>query len=246
MMGFDAPYVPGWDCHGLPIEQSGRQEARLEEAGHERGRDPPGLPRLRARSSSTSSATSSAASASAACGTALTRRWIFRTRPRSLWPSVASTRRDLRLPGSEVGAVVLHRPHGARRGGARVRGARGPGDLRRVPDGPLRSPAIASPNPRFSSGRRRRGRSPPTSRSPSTPRRPTPWSTRRPHYVVAERLAASVAAAPGWSHWKPVATLPGIAARRAFDTGIRFRRMPRRADGRGGRARPSASCSATT
>jgi isoleucyl-tRNA synthetase len=21
MMGFDAPYVPGWDCHGLPIEQ---------------------------------------------------------------------------------------------------------------------------------------------------------------------------------------------------------------------------------
>src|ERR1700681_692790 len=21
MMGFDAPYVPGWDCHGLPIEK---------------------------------------------------------------------------------------------------------------------------------------------------------------------------------------------------------------------------------
>ena len=21
MLGFDAPYVPGWDCHGLPIEQ---------------------------------------------------------------------------------------------------------------------------------------------------------------------------------------------------------------------------------
>lgn len=20
MSGFDAPYVPGWDCHGLPIE----------------------------------------------------------------------------------------------------------------------------------------------------------------------------------------------------------------------------------
>jgi len=20
MTGFDAPYVPGWDCHGLPIE----------------------------------------------------------------------------------------------------------------------------------------------------------------------------------------------------------------------------------
>ena len=21
LSGFDAPYVPGWDCHGLPIEQ---------------------------------------------------------------------------------------------------------------------------------------------------------------------------------------------------------------------------------
>ena len=20
MEGFDAPYIPGWDCHGLPIE----------------------------------------------------------------------------------------------------------------------------------------------------------------------------------------------------------------------------------
>ena len=20
LMGFDAPYIPGWDCHGLPIE----------------------------------------------------------------------------------------------------------------------------------------------------------------------------------------------------------------------------------
>src|SRR3546814_12725285 len=24
MAGFDAPYVPGWDCHGLPIEEIGR------------------------------------------------------------------------------------------------------------------------------------------------------------------------------------------------------------------------------
>ena len=22
LMGYDAPYVPGWDCHGLPIELS--------------------------------------------------------------------------------------------------------------------------------------------------------------------------------------------------------------------------------
>ena len=28
MEGFDSPYVPGWDCHGLPIENQGRQRAR--------------------------------------------------------------------------------------------------------------------------------------------------------------------------------------------------------------------------
>jgi isoleucyl-tRNA synthetase len=26
--GFDAPYVPGWDCHGLPIELAGREDPR--------------------------------------------------------------------------------------------------------------------------------------------------------------------------------------------------------------------------
>lgn len=28
LMGFNAPYVPGWDCHGLPIEYKVMQEAR--------------------------------------------------------------------------------------------------------------------------------------------------------------------------------------------------------------------------
>ncbi len=33
MMGFDAPYVPGWDCHGLPIEH------KVEEAFKKKKRD---------------------------------------------------------------------------------------------------------------------------------------------------------------------------------------------------------------
>ncbi|SFI92366.1 isoleucine--tRNA ligase [Jannaschia pohangensis] len=33
MMGFDARYVPGWDCHGLPIEW------KIEEAYRQKGRD---------------------------------------------------------------------------------------------------------------------------------------------------------------------------------------------------------------
>jgi len=28
LAGFDAPYVPGWDCHGLPIEHQVEKEDR--------------------------------------------------------------------------------------------------------------------------------------------------------------------------------------------------------------------------
>ena len=47
MAGFDAPYVPGYDCHGLPIELQGRSRARPEEARHVDRRLPSRLPRLR-------------------------------------------------------------------------------------------------------------------------------------------------------------------------------------------------------
>ncbi|HTK83515.1 MAG TPA: class I tRNA ligase family protein, partial [Patescibacteria group bacterium] len=33
MMGYDAPYVPGWDCHGLPIEW------KIEEQYRDAGKD---------------------------------------------------------------------------------------------------------------------------------------------------------------------------------------------------------------
>ena len=42
MMGYDAPYVPGWDCHGMPIEINVQREFQ------ERG-ELPGLLELRAR-----------------------------------------------------------------------------------------------------------------------------------------------------------------------------------------------------
>ena len=52
MAGFDAPYVPGWDCHGLPIELKVDRELGPEEAADERGGLPPRLPRSTPRSSS--------------------------------------------------------------------------------------------------------------------------------------------------------------------------------------------------
>ncbi|HJU87484.1 MAG TPA: class I tRNA ligase family protein, partial [Gemmatimonadota bacterium] len=42
MMGYDAPYVPGWDCHGMPIEINVQKE--FQERGEQ-----PGLLELRAR-----------------------------------------------------------------------------------------------------------------------------------------------------------------------------------------------------
>ncbi len=38
MLGFDSPYVPGWDCHGLPIEW------KIEEQYREAGRDKDAVP----------------------------------------------------------------------------------------------------------------------------------------------------------------------------------------------------------
>ncbi|MGH7550718.1 MAG: isoleucine--tRNA ligase [Gemmatimonadota bacterium] len=42
MMGYDAPYVPGWDCHGLPIEINVQREFRERD-------EEPGLLELRTR-----------------------------------------------------------------------------------------------------------------------------------------------------------------------------------------------------
>ena len=54
MLGFDSNYVPGWDCHGLPIEWKIEEETTPPRARASRifrcggaGRIPPGVPRLR-------------------------------------------------------------------------------------------------------------------------------------------------------------------------------------------------------
>lgn len=38
MTGFETPYIPGWDCHGLPIEFKVMQDARDEEPAEVRRR----------------------------------------------------------------------------------------------------------------------------------------------------------------------------------------------------------------
>jgi len=43
MLGFDAPYIPGWDCHGLPIEW------KIEEQYRAKGKDKDEVPVLQFR-----------------------------------------------------------------------------------------------------------------------------------------------------------------------------------------------------
>src|SRR6202789_2866686 len=43
MVGFDIPYVPGWDCHGLPIEW------KIEEQYRAKGKDKDAVPKLQFR-----------------------------------------------------------------------------------------------------------------------------------------------------------------------------------------------------
>ena len=92
MLGFDSPYVPGWDCHGLPIEHAVDKELGSKKHEMSRRRDPPRLPRSSPRSTSTSSARTSSASASSATGTIPTPRCPSTTRPTSPTPSAASSR----------------------------------------------------------------------------------------------------------------------------------------------------------
>ena len=59
MAGFDAPYVPGWDCHGLPIEiKVDEQLGRKKKLEMDPARRPPRLPQSTRRSTSTCSAPS--------------------------------------------------------------------------------------------------------------------------------------------------------------------------------------------
>ena len=73
LAGFDAPPVPGWDCHGMPIEAD-----RLARQNLHRGNAAPYRAYAAGRSSQKAG---SGAWACLATGTGLTRRWPTATRP---------------------------------------------------------------------------------------------------------------------------------------------------------------------
>ena len=149
--GFDAPYVPGWDCHGLPIEHAGREErtarsarsstprafraacreyAREQIDGAARGLQAPRRDRRLGQSVPDH-------------GPALRGRAAARVR--------ADRRERPRLQGLQAGALVPRLRLGAGRSRSRIRRQDLAGDRRALRrDGPARAgdAASASPAPR--------------------------------------------------------------------------------------------------
>jgi isoleucyl-tRNA synthetase len=98
MAGFDAPYVPGWDCHGLPIEI--KVDEKL--GGKKLEMDPVAVRkacREYAAKFSTCSGRSSSGWASLGAGTSRTRRWTFRMRRPSWRRFMDFMKRDLSTRG---------------------------------------------------------------------------------------------------------------------------------------------------
>ena len=162
MMGFDSPYVPGWDCHGLPDRAEGRPRARPEEAADERGRPAPRLPRVRHALREHPARPVQAPGRHGRLGRSLPDDGLpvpggDRARARAV------RRAGHGLQGQEARALVHPLPHGAGRGRGRVRAAHLAVDLRRVPAGRrerggagrARAGAGGQSRSRRSSGRRR-------------------------------------------------------------------------------------------
>ena len=93
-LGYDVDYVPGWDCHGLPIEWKIEEEFRAQGPAQGRGlqgRVPRPLPRVRRATGSSSRRASSSAWACWATGTIAIRRWTSPARRRSSPSSTSSS-----------------------------------------------------------------------------------------------------------------------------------------------------------
>ena len=226
MAGFDAPYVPGWDCHGLPIEikvdaELGSRKAKM-----------------------TASEIRAECRKYAQKYVELHRREFKRLGVFGEWENPYLTMsadyeaviaqafvdfldQGLRLQGPQAGALVHALPHGAGRGRGRVREPRQPvdlgavrADLRSGEDRPRPGRAAASG---ASSGPPRPGPSRPTWPSPSTPSSSTwRWRCAGDVYIVAagpaEGHGGEVRLARSARSWRasPATALEGAVFRHPF------------------------------
>ena len=182
MMGFDAPYVPGWDCHGLPIEHKVDRELGTKKLE---------MSDIEIRAACRAYAEKYVGHPARRVPAPGRLRHLGRAVPDDVAALRGRHRRGSRqgrgagaaVPRAQVDPLVLALPDGAGRGGARVPAAQGPRDLGCVPGrrpggGATVFGARERGRCRSQSGRPPRGRSRPTWRSRSTPRRSTSCSRR--------------------------------------------------------------------
>ena len=134
MMGYDAPYVPGYDCHGLPIETHRREKAGRKGQEQERhaGRHlSPHLPRARVDGDGQPDARFSAARHSRRMGRPVSDDVAgIRIVDGAAVRQVSRTRLCLQRPAA--GLLVHPRPDRAGRGRGRIQGAHFAVGLRKV------------------------------------------------------------------------------------------------------------------
>ena len=175
MLGKDANYVPGWDCHGLPIEW--KIEEKYRAAGKDKDavpdhRVPPGMPRVRPALGGRAGQGIPPPGRRGRLGEAL-HHHVLRRRG-------ADRPRDRQVPdewrplqGRQAGAVVGGGEDRAGRGRGRISRPCLEHDLCEVSGAALAAEGTDAAR-RSSSGRRRPGPSPATGRWPSARR----WTTR--------------------------------------------------------------------
>ena len=224
MLGKDAPYVPGWDCHGLPIEWQIEQEYR------KKGKDKDAVPIVDFRRECREFA----------------QRWIdvqraefkrlgvlgdwddpyttmnFQRRGRHLPRARQVPARRRALSRQEVGDVVGGREDRAGRGRGRVSRPHQHHDLGALSADRGRA-GPNSPVPPWSSGPRRPGPSRPTARSPMAPdiayradrgrrgRATAAWARPGERLVIAAERLAEVADTAGILTHRTLAEFDGAA-----------------------------------
>ena len=131
MAGFDAPYVVGYDCHGLPIELKVDKELGPKKRDMIGGRVLPGLPRVRPAVRGEHDRAVPAPRRPRHLGSAVPDDGF--PLPGGDRPNVRTVCREgPRLQRQEAGALVHSLPHRAGRGRGRVRAPHVAVDLRRV------------------------------------------------------------------------------------------------------------------
>ena len=129
MAGFDAPLVPGWDCHGLPIE------IKVDEKLGRKKLEMPVLSVLRACREYAQKFIDLQRSQLVRLGVFgyWDHPYLTMSKPyeaRTLETFYDFFEKGFRLQGAEAGLLVPARPHGAGRGRSRVRDAHQPERLR--------------------------------------------------------------------------------------------------------------------